>query len=267
MTFRPVAFRQGRQNCWRRPTRGGGRTRGKPHRDHAADAEHRGGVHADRRERQRQRPRGGDPACRRGAEAKRDQHRHQHQPGAVRAGHHERPERQPGVPGRRAHRLRRAARQAKQRCHHEQADGDVAQHDAIHRHAERDGGGNESDRRGMPDRDRRQGPQRLRPIARAHAAGGGEDPAGGRVEAVQGAHPRDRQPGPEARHDVLARSARSRLRRLRGSKSRPAVRARTDRDGAPTPSCSARPLVAALRHEVEHLVRAHHHFDAAPERG
>ena len=75
-----------------------------PSGDQSGDGEHRCCVDADRRERQHQRARCSDLPARRVSDAERDQRRHQHQSGAMRAGHHEGPERQPGVSRRRAQR-------------------------------------------------------------------------------------------------------------------------------------------------------------------
>lgn len=61
----------------------------------------------------------------------------------------------------------------------------------------------------MPDRDRHEGPHRLPPITRTHTAGGSQHPAGGRVQAVKGADPCDREPWPEARHGTGSMSGRA----------------------------------------------------------
>ena len=95
--------------------------------------------------------------------------------------------RHPGPPG-------FAARQAMHRDDDQQHARQDLQHDAIQSEAEGHRGGHERDRCGMPDRDRHQGPQRLRPITRLDTPGGGQHPTGGRIQAVKGADPCDRQP-------------------------------------------------------------------------
>ena len=72
------------------------------------------------------------------------------------------------------------------------------QHNAIHSQAEYHRGAHKRDRCGVPDRDRHQGPQRLRPIARTQAPGSGPDPAACRVQPVKGAYPCHGQPRPKA---------------------------------------------------------------------
>ena len=74
--------------------------------------QHRRRVHATAASASEQRARRGDLARRIAGHAQRHERRHQHQPGAVRGGHQEGPERDAGVAGRRAHRACAARRRA-----------------------------------------------------------------------------------------------------------------------------------------------------------
>lgn len=138
---------------------------------HAGDGEHRRSVNSYRRERQRSRC--GQLRNRCIPCAKRDQCRHQHQADAVRGGHHDGLERQPGVPCRRARHLGCAARQVNHCEGGKQAAREDLQREAIHRQAEHHRAGHQCDRCGVPGRNRHQGPQCLRPVACAQAPGGG----------------------------------------------------------------------------------------------
>ena len=94
---------------------------------------------------------------------------HQHQPGAVRGGHDERPQRDTGTPGRRPDPLSRVPAQMKQRNDDNQRDQQAARADlqrrAIHQQTERHCARNQHYRCDVPDRDRYQRSQHDRTIA------------------------------------------------------------------------------------------------------
>ena len=104
---------------------------------------------------------------------KRNQRRHQHQPGAVRGGHGEGPERQPGMPcGARAA-SGRAARQVNHARRARTIPRQGLQPAAIHGQAERPPRRHQRDGCKVPDGDRHQRAQRLRAVARTQAPGSG----------------------------------------------------------------------------------------------
>ncbi|UUZ72345.1 hypothetical protein LP415_00470 [Polaromonas sp. P1(28)-8] len=97
-----------------------------------------------------------------------------------------------------ARRLGCAARQVKHCGGGKQAARQDLQREAIHGQTEHHRAGHQRDRCSVPGRDRHQGPQCLRPVARTQAPGGGQHPAGGRVQPMKGADPCHHEPRPKA---------------------------------------------------------------------
>ena len=132
-----------------------------------------------------------------------DQHRHQHQPRAVRRGHQERPQHQLARPDAHADPARVAEAggdlvggEAEQRRPPQRQEQPLRDHQPEH--ADRDRGQSDGQRVAEGDRPQRRRHRAQPPLLQAQ--GDGEEPAHGRVQSVEGAQGRQRQPGPECVH-------------------------------------------------------------------
>ena len=128
------------------------------------------------------------------------QERDQHQPGAVGHGHQEGPGAEAGQA--RGHAEAHPVAVAVDGVPGGPAEQDQAAEAADHRRVEQGAEGHDREDdgehgQGVAERDRDQGHQDHAPAAAVQAQCGGEQPAHGRVEAVEGAEPGQAQPGPE----------------------------------------------------------------------